>query len=177
MIEIIPFVQEPERSIHLDPVAVLDFQSLYPSVIISHNICYSTCLGKVNKTNNKFGVYKLTGSMKEFFGYDKYDILTESQEQEIFESIIVAPNGVAFVKPHIRKGLLPQMLSEILNTRIMIKKSMKLYKKGTLDYRVLDSRQLALKMVANVTYGYTAAGFSGRMPCIDIADAIVGFSR
>jgi DNA polymerase zeta len=28
--------------------------------------------------------------------------------------------------------------------------------------RVLDARQLALKMIANVTYGYTAAGFSGK---------------
>ena len=39
--------------------------------------------------------------------------------------------------------------------------------------RVLNARQLALKLLANVTYGYTAAGFSGRMPCAQIADAIV----
>ena len=28
-----------------------------------------------------------------------------------------------------------------------------------------------------MTYGYTAAGFTGWMPCCDIADAIVGISR
>lgn len=39
--------------------------------------------------------------------------------------------------------------------------------------RILDARQLALKMIANVTYGYTAAGFSGRMPCAELADAVV----
>lgn len=44
---------------------------------------------------------------------------------------------------------------------------------GAVRQRVLDARQLALKMIANVTYGYTAASFSGRMPCVDIADAIV----
>jgi len=36
-----------------------------------------------------------------------------------------------------------------------------------------------LKLIANVTYGYAAAGFSGRMPCAELADAIVqvrGFS-
>jgi DNA polymerase zeta len=39
--------------------------------------------------------------------------------------------------------------------------------------RLLDARQLGLKLIANVTYGYTAANFSGRMPCVDIADSIV----
>lgn len=32
-------------------------------------------------------------------------------------------------------------------------------------------------MIANVTYGYTSASFSGRMPCVDIADAIVSTGR
>jgi DNA polymerase elongation subunit (family B) len=30
--------------------------------------------------------------------------------------------------------------------------------------RALNARQFGLKLIANVTYGYTAAGFSGRMP-------------
>jgi DNA polymerase zeta len=175
--EVIPFVKEPEREFHLDPISVLDFQSLYPSIIISHNICYSTCLGKVIKKGDKFGVYKLTSSIKRFFNFPEDKKLTSEQEKYIMDNIIVSPNLVVFVKPNIRKGLLPQMLSEILNTRIMIKQSMKLYGKKSLDYRILDSRQYALKMVANVTYGYTAAGFSGRMPWVEIADAIVGFAR
>ncbi|CAK0846897.1 unnamed protein product [Prorocentrum cordatum] len=32
-------------------------------------------------------------------------------------------------------------------------------------------------MIANVTYGYTAASFSGRMPCVEVADAIVQTAR
>jgi len=34
-----------------------------------------------------------------------------------------------------------------------------------------------LKLIANVTYGYTAAGFSGRMPCAELADSIVQCGR
>jgi DNA polymerase zeta len=192
LLEVIPLVMEPEKAFHSDPVSVLDFQSLYPSIIISHNICYTTCLGKLkpneniaNASTSAFGdisgkrksLFTLTKNIKEFFGYNAEDVLTEKQEQEILDSIIVSPNLTAFVKPHIRRGLLPQMLSEILNTRIMIKKSMKIYAKGSHDYRILDSRQYALKMIANVTYGYTGAGFSGRMPCVEIADAIVSFAR
>lgn len=38
---------------------------------------------------------------------------------------------------------------------------------------MLNARQFCLKLIANVTYGYAAAGFSGRMPMAELADAIV----
>jgi DNA polymerase elongation subunit (family B) len=44
---------------------------------------------------------------------------------------------------------------------------------GQVLQRVLNARQFGLKLIANVTYGYTAAGFSGRMPMAELADAIV----
>lgn len=37
----------------------------------------------------------------------------------------MTPNGFMFVKPHVRKSLLSKMLSEILDTRVMVKQSMK----------------------------------------------------
>jgi DNA polymerase zeta len=42
--------------------------------------------------------------------------------------------------------------------------------------RCLNARQFALKLIANVSYGYTSASFSGRMPCAELADAIVQVS-
>lgn len=33
---------------------------------------------------------------------------------------------------------------------------------------MLDARQLGLKLIANVTFGYTSAHFSGRMPCVEV---------
>ena len=80
-----------------------------------------------------------------------------------------APCGVAFVKEEVRKGILPKMLTEILETRFMVKKAIKDYPKDDKPLqRALHSRQLGLKLIANVTYGYTAANFSGRMPCIEV---------
>ena len=70
------------------------------------------------------------------------------------------------------------MLDEILRTRIMVKQGMKHVGEGEeAMYRLMNSRQLGLKLIANVTYGYTSASFSGRMPCIDIADSIVQQAR
>ena len=40
----------------------------------------------------------------------------------------VSPNGLMFVKEHVRKSLLAKMLSELLDTRVMVKGSMKLAK-------------------------------------------------
>lgn len=45
--EFLPLILEPESKFYIDPVIVLDFQSLYPSIIIAYNYCFSTCIGKV----------------------------------------------------------------------------------------------------------------------------------
>jgi DNA polymerase zeta len=49
---------EPESAFYSDPLLVLDFQSLYPSIMIAYNYCYSTCLGRVSmfQGKNKVGV-------------------------------------------------------------------------------------------------------------------------
>jgi len=54
---------------------------------------------------------------------------------------------------------------------------MKEYKGDNTLRRVFDSRQLGLKLIANVTYGYTSANFSGRMPCVEVGDSVVSKGR
>lgn len=163
--ECLPLVMEPESKFYADPVVVLDFQSLYPSMIIAYNLCFSTCLGKVAPGKTKvLGVTSYTVNTK---------VLSEMKDH-----LFITPNGVMYVPPEVRSGVLPRLLQELLSTRIMVKNTMK---KLTPDQRVLqrvfNARQLALKLIANVTYGYTAAGFSGRMPCAELADSIVQCGR
>lgn len=40
------FVMDPQKGYYSDPIAVLDFSSLYPSIIISKNMCYTTLLSR-----------------------------------------------------------------------------------------------------------------------------------
>lgn len=35
-------VIEPVRGYYRDPIATLDFASLYPSIMMAHNLCYTT---------------------------------------------------------------------------------------------------------------------------------------
>lgn len=37
-------VIEPKKAYYGDPIATLDFNSLYPSIMMAHNLCYSTLI-------------------------------------------------------------------------------------------------------------------------------------
>ncbi len=95
------------------------------------------------------------------------------------KSVFVAPNGALFIRPRIREGVLPSILREVLAARLMTKKAAADAKREEkyVAARNLDSRQLAIKLIAIVTYGYTAASFTGRMPMAELADAIVQCGR
>ncbi|CAI8615458.1 unnamed protein product [Vicia faba] len=163
--ECLPLVMEPESGFYSDPVVVLDFQSLYPSMIIAYNLCFCTCLGKVGASKtNTLGVSP--------FSPEQHVV------QDLKDQILLTPNGVMFVPSKVQRGILPRLLEEILSTRIMVKQAMKkLSPSEQVLQRIFNARQLALKLISNVTYGYTAAGFSGRMPCAELADSIVQCGR
>ncbi len=171
-VESLPLVMEPMSALYVDPVIVLDFQSLYPSMIIAHNLCFSTMMGNINRIQS-WGEPRHLGVVK---GYKPPDV--SSFGARALDRFFVAPNGELFVTAKERIGILPQMLSEILTTRIMVKSALKAA--GNDDpsiARLLNARQFGLKMIANVTYGYASASFSGRMPCANLADAIVQCGR
>lgn len=173
--EIIPLVMEPKSDFYVDPVVVLDFQSLYPSMVIAYNLCFTTICGKLragDPTPNGLDTTERLGTIT-------YPEELAAYATSFGDRPFLAPNGSLFVRRKTRLGVLPVMLKEILDTRVMVKQALKRHsddKQGILR-RALDARQLALKLLANVTYGYTAAGFSGRMPMAELADAIVQCGR
>ncbi len=141
-------VIEPIRGYYDVPVATLDFASLYPSIIQAHNLCYTTLL-------NKNAVEKLN------FKKD--------------EDYIVTPNGDMFCTTKIRKGLLSQILEELLGARKRAKKELAV-ETDSFKKAVLNGRQLALKISANSVYGITGATV-GKLPCLAIASSTTSYGR
>ncbi|XP_034140698.1 DNA polymerase zeta catalytic subunit isoform X2 [Drosophila guanche] len=167
--EYLALILEPQSRFYADPLIVLDFQSLYPSMIIAYNYCFSTCLGRVEH---------LGGSSPFEFGASQLRVSRQMLQKLLEHDLVtVSPCGVVFVKREVREGILPRMLTEILDTRLMVKQSMKLHRENSALQRILHSRQLGLKLMANVTYGYTAANFSGRMPAVEVGDSVVAKGR
>jgi DNA polymerase delta subunit 1 len=138
-------VIDPIKGFYKDPIATLDFASLYPSIMMAHNLCYSTLLRRQDISRLPPDAYARS------------------------------PTGDCFVKTETHKGILPQILEELLAARKNAKKLMK-QEKDPFKYAVYDGRQLALKVSANSVYGFTGAQV-GQLPCLEISSSVTGYGR
>uniref|UniRef100_A0A8C3FF54 DNA polymerase delta catalytic subunit n=1 Tax=Chrysemys picta bellii TaxID=8478 RepID=A0A8C3FF54_CHRPI len=132
-------VIEPQKGYYDVPIATLDFSSLYPSIMMAHNLCYTTLLQQ---------------GAPERYGLSP-------------EEFIRTPTGDLFVKASVRKGLLPEILENLLAARKRAKAELQ-RETDPFTRQVLDGRQLALKVSANSVYGFTGAQV-GKLPCLEIS--------
>ena len=121
-------VIEPKKAYYEQPIATLDFASLYPSIMQAYNLCYSTLIS-INDVSR---------------------LNVEDYEK--------SPSGHYFIKSTKKKGILPQILDELLFARKMAKKDMA-NATDTMEKAVQNGRQLALKVSANSVYGFTGNWF------------------
>ena len=82
----------------------------------------------------------------------------------------ITPANYYFVKSTVRKGLLPQILESLISARKKTKKELQ-EETDPFKRKVLDGRQLALKISANSVYGFTGAQV-GKLPCLEISGVI-----
>lgn len=104
-------------------------------------------------------------------------------EEEQIKSLKLAPDDYFktpankyFVKPNLKKGILPTIVSDLLSARKKAKKEMALAEDAFMKM-VLDGRQLALKISANSVYGYTGAAATGQLPCLAVSESITAYGR
>ena len=80
--------------------------------------------------------------------------------------------GAYFLKQEGRKGMLPLILEQLLAARKRAKEELA-RETDPLRRKVLDGRQLALKISANSVYGFTGAQV-GKLPCLEISSSVTG---
>jgi len=155
-------VIRPLPGFYQTPVVTLDFASLYPSIMRAYNMCFSTLvpsLAEARSRNLKWS--KETHDIKDPEHPDYPEVRPvrsfDYPESGKFE-YVPRETDVSFVTCKTRVGILPEILEQLLSERSRIKKLRKKYGEKTMDYAVLDGRQLALKVCANSVYGFTGAG-------------------
>lgn len=155
-------VIRPLPGFYQTPVVTLDFASLYPSIMRAYNMCFSTLvpsLAEARSRNLKWS--KETHDIKD----PEHPYYPEVRPVRSFDypesgkfEYVPRETDVSFVTCKTRVGILPEILEQLLSERSRIKKLRKKYGEKTMDYAVLDGRQLALKVCANSVYGFTGAG-------------------
>lgn len=134
-------VLEPHIGIHDEGVAVIDFNSLYPTIIIAYNLSHDTQVEIGGEFDNLPG--------KEYRTLEYRDANMKTKE-------------VRFVKAGRNKedmGIMALMSEKVLNQR---KKTKKLMKAATdpKDKSRFNSKQLAEKLTGNSFYGQLGSNFS-----------------
>ena len=117
-------------------VVVLDFKSMYPSIIIARNLCFTTLSP---------------------------------------EGTTVAPGGARFVAAERRKGIIPQILAELLADRDRFRSAGRAAEAPELK-EYYDGLQNAVKVLMNSFYGVLASSFY-RFTNKEIGASITAFAR
>ena len=131
-------VLEPKKGLHTDGcILVLDFKSLYPSIMRTYNVSPDTLTAEGPESHQ-------------------------------------SPSGAYFIDTKLHEGILPHVLSRLVEARANTKKAMRAVLGE--EARILNAKQLAIKDMSNSFYGYTGY-IRARLYTIDVANTITAYGR
>ena len=134
-------VLEPKAGFYDNYVVLVDFNSLYPSIIRQYKICFTTVL-------REFKEPEADNIPKDA------SVIDENAE----DGDIIDPNSQILL-PKDSEPLLPEILTYLINKRKAVKSELK-KAKTELQRSQLDTKQQAYKLIANSIYGCLGFPFS-----------------
>lgn len=149
----------PKPGIYYEPLSTMDYNSLYPSCIISENLSHETEVLEAEYQGEEGGIrLKEMGYEYVDVSYDNYEYVVKGKQKrkQINEQKPVIT--CRFIQPATpeKRGIIPKILMKLLkarkDTRNRIAKEPDPFKKT-----VLDGLQLAYKVTANSIYGSIGA--------------------
>jgi DNA polymerase alpha subunit A len=127
-------VLEPKTGFYDQIVLVLDFNSLYPSIIQQYNICFTTVERKPSQ--------HLSENRRK----------ADNQSSDYYDSLEEENIDVNIIRKTESKAILPQIIESLVLQRNSVKETMK-KEKDLFKKEMLNIKQLALKLSANSLYG------------------------
>ena len=164
-------VLPPKTNLFTDPVACVDYSSLYPSSMISENLSHDSKVWTKEFDLNGNEIEEETWGERNEDGSFKYDNLPGMKyvdvEYDVLRRVPGRPKSAPKVKqgtkvcrfaqfPGGRKAILPSILEELLAERKATRKMIPLQTDDFMK-NILDKRQLSIKVTANSLYGQTGA--------------------
>ena len=169
-------VLPPKCSLYLEePVACVDYGSLYPSSMISENISHDSKVWTkeydlegepIGETGEKDddGDYKYDNLAGYKYVDIEYDTYRWQRKNNIptgaMEKVHVGRKVCRFAQFPEGKGIMPSILEELLKARKETRKMIP-GEKDEFQKNILNKRQLSIKVTANSMYGQTGAKTSG----------------
>ena len=174
--------QDGSAGLHTDPVCVLDFRSLYPSVFVANNICFSSLLPpmahdagtiRCHRTPETVGPNSRVAGIRRPFGDGQGEELAGGKPQpRIWQG-----SAIAFASADEHRALMPRLLKALLDERRAVKRRILEVRATDAELAdVLEGRQLALKLLSNASYGFCGADTS-HLHCKPLAEACLRFSN
>ena len=159
-------VLEPKTGIYLDdPIAVLDYASLYPSSIIENNLSQDKYLSNNNPYLEKCRKDGTFEEKIEEIEYDDYRYEKRGNGDTVTKVKTGETTKCYFLKDHRDEkgdiikdnlGIVPTVLQTVLEARKETRKRIKT-EPDEFKRKVLDGLQLAYKVTANSVYGQLGA--------------------
>lgn len=139
-------VIDPKAGFYDNIILLLDFNSLYPSIIQEYNLCFTTVSRR--STRNFDGTEIQPTKVQEMDNDDEEEDYNIDLDVELPDK-----NNQA------KDAILPNVLRNLVQKRRMVKQQMK-NEKDQVKWQQLNIRQQALKLTANSMYGCLGFGSS-----------------
>lgn len=143
-------VLEPKIGLYDTIVLLLDFNSLYPTIIQEFNICFTTVMRKPSQSFN-FLDNKLKSKKNQITTDDNEAVANSDNagDQNIENELDISSSIIKGKE----KAILPTILEGLVNKRKIVKDLMK-KEKDKFKLSMLEIKQKAIKLSANSLYGY-----------------------
>lgn len=170
-------VIEPMIGAYYVPVAGMDFASLYPSIMIAYNMCYTTLITtpEMMKYVQENGIEYHTVAWSSCIRDECKEAVCGHEKVKHSYSFVQAENREGKELSNGTRGILPSILLKLMHGRKATKKLMK-DERDEFVYAVLNGKQLAQKVTMNSVYGFTGAN-NGFLPEKRIAASVTATGR